>query len=172
MPTIKRGRRAFTLIELIAVIVVLAILAGVAVPKYFDHASRARTSATLGALGNIRTALATYLQNSAVTGTPAYPTAALLATPGAVLQGELPRNPYNNANTVRTVQTSSLAASRNVDGTQGWAYFVDNTASPPTATVWCNSRTATTLTTSGATPVSPPSNNGSTSYGYVTANNL
>ena len=42
--------RAFTLVELIAVIVVLAILAGVAVPRYFDYRERAwvaRTAASL-----------------------------------------------------------------------------------------------------------------------------
>jgi prepilin-type N-terminal cleavage/methylation domain-containing protein len=36
--------RAFTLVELIAVIVVLAILAGVAVPRYFEYSARAKTS--------------------------------------------------------------------------------------------------------------------------------
>lgn len=40
------GRRAFTLVELIAVIVVLAILAGVAIPKYFDFRERALVTAT------------------------------------------------------------------------------------------------------------------------------
>ncbi|MCC7387995.1 MAG: prepilin-type N-terminal cleavage/methylation domain-containing protein [Phycisphaerales bacterium] len=34
-------RRAFTLVELIAVMVVLAVLAAVAVPRYFDHSEKA-----------------------------------------------------------------------------------------------------------------------------------
>lgn len=40
-----RPSRAFTLVELIAVIVVLSILAAVAVPRYFDYRDRAQASA-------------------------------------------------------------------------------------------------------------------------------
>jgi len=50
-------RRAFTLVELVAVMVVLAILSGVAIPRYFDYADRARESADQAALGGIATAL-------------------------------------------------------------------------------------------------------------------
>lgn len=42
--------RAFTLVELIAVIIVLAILAGVAVPRYFDYRERALAAAVAGDL--------------------------------------------------------------------------------------------------------------------------
>jgi hypothetical protein len=148
------------------------VLAGVAIPKYFDHTSRAKTSATLGALGGIRTAVATYLQSTAVSGIPAYPTAIQLATAGVVFQGELPRNPYNGSNTVRTVATAALAASRSVDGTQGWAYFVDNSTTPPTATIWCNSTTTTTVTATTASPLSNGAGSNRTTTGYLTANNL
>jgi MSHA pilin protein MshA len=59
-----RRARAFTLIELVAVMIVLAILAAVAVPRYFDHTTRARQTADEGALAGIRTALHnTYLNN-------------------------------------------------------------------------------------------------------------
>ena len=71
MNTVKNNRRAFTLVELIAVIVVLAILAGVAIPKYFDYTDRARTSSVLGTVGNVRSALASYMANQSVSGTPA-----------------------------------------------------------------------------------------------------
>lgn len=39
-----RTRAAFTLIELIAVIIILAIIAAVAVPRFIDHSSKARAS--------------------------------------------------------------------------------------------------------------------------------
>lgn len=50
----------FTLVELIAVIVVLAILAAVAIPKYFDYSSRAKVSATVADLRMIRQAVLGY----------------------------------------------------------------------------------------------------------------
>ena len=54
MNHVHTNRKGFTLIELIAVIVVLAILAGVALPKYFDYSANAKTSACKGTLGGIR----------------------------------------------------------------------------------------------------------------------
>jgi MSHA pilin protein MshA len=52
-----RIHRAFTLIELIAVIVILAVLSAVALPKYFDYSSEAKNAADEGSIGGINTAL-------------------------------------------------------------------------------------------------------------------
>lgn len=54
--SIPRSARAFTLIELIAVIVVLAVLAGVALPRYFSYRDAALEAADAGALGGIAAA--------------------------------------------------------------------------------------------------------------------
>ncbi len=125
--------RAFTLIELIAVIVVLAILSGIAIPKYFDYAAKAKESATKGALGGMRSSIANFYANSAVNGTAAYPTLAQLTTLGTVLQEAVPLNPYNNSNAVKA---ATWAATPPVAGTEGWAYDV------AVGRVWANSTTA------------------------------
>ncbi len=124
--------RAFTLIELIAVIVVLAILSGIAIPKYFDYAANAKASACKGTLGGVRSAIANFYANSAVNGTAAYPTLVQLTTLGTVMQEALPNNPYNNAS---TVGAATWAATPPVTGAFGWNY--DATA----GRFWANSTT-------------------------------
>ncbi len=140
----SRRRLGFTLIELIAVIVVLAILAGVAVPRYFDYTDRARSSAVQGTLGNVRSAIQNFYANASLTGTPAYPTLVQIQTIGAVLQDQMPQNPYNNLSTI-TAATSVEWNARTVTGTAGWRYFVDNTTNPPTYGFYINSTTNTTV---------------------------
>lgn len=133
-------RRAFTLIELIAVMVVLAVLAGVAIPKYFNYADRAKSSALSGAIGGVRTGIANYFADSSFNGDAAYPTLTELTTVGTVMQEEIPANPYNGLNTVQTV-TSTQADSRAVSSPDqfGWNYFVDNSVDPPVYTFYANS---------------------------------
>ena len=99
-----KRNRAFTLIELIAVMVVLAVLAGVAIPKYFDYADRAKSASLQGALGGIRTGVASFSAESSFTGTAAYPTFAELTTLGTVMQEALPNNPYNGLSAAQSVR--------------------------------------------------------------------
>lgn len=139
----NRMSRAFTLIELIAVIVVLAILAGVAVPRYFDYSNRARTSALQGTLGNVRSAISNFYANASLAGTPAYPTLVQLTTAGTVVVDSFPQNPYNNLNTV-TAATSTEFTNRTVTGSVGWRYYVDNSLATPAYGFYANSSTATT----------------------------
>ena len=128
-----RKSRAFTLVELIVIIVVLAILSGVAIPKYIDYTANAKASAGKATIGAVRTAIANFYANSALTGTAAYPTLVQIQTLGSVMQEALPNNPYNNA---ATIAAATWAATPPVSGVNGFNY--DATA----GRFWLNSNTA------------------------------
>lgn len=54
----KQVQRGFTLIELVMVIVILGVLAAVAIPKFVDLKSDARTAALAGVAGGLNSAAA------------------------------------------------------------------------------------------------------------------
>lgn len=130
----SRTRGAFTLIELIAVIVVLAILAGVAVPRYFDYADRAREASVKGTLGGVRSGIANFYANSSLNGNAAYPTLAQLTAVGTVMQEPVPTNEYNDSAAIRNAngEYDPTASAQAVSGTEGWAY------DPASGRFWAN----------------------------------
>jgi len=134
--------RAFTLIELIAVIVVLAILAGVAVPRYFDYADQARESSVRGTLGGVRSGIASYYANSSMSGTAAYPSFAQLTAVGTVMQEPIPTNELNGSAAVRNAngEFDATASAQAVSGTEGWAY------DPASGRFWANTTTSSANT--------------------------
>ena len=110
--------KAFTLVELI---VVLAILSGVAIPKYFDYAAKAKESACKATLGAVRSAIANFYANTLVNnGTAAYPTLVQMQTTGTVMQETLAANPYNNSSTIAAATYSASAPP--TTGNAGWNY--------------------------------------------------
>ena len=128
-------RTGFTLIELIAVIVVLAILAGVALPKYFDYSAQARASSCKGTLGAVRSGIANFYMNSGLSGPETYPTYAQLNALGTVMQEPIPANPYNNSNVVRDGDGTWVSGNPPVSGAQGWVYDQTN------GKFWANTNT-------------------------------
>src|SRR5687768_2274383 len=78
-------RRAFTLIELLLVLVILAVLAAVVVPKFTGRTEDARIAAAKAEIGGLRTALGTFEVD-----TGRYPTTdeglrALIERPGELI---------------------------------------------------------------------------------------
>ena len=71
-----RNQKGFTLIEIIAVLVILGVLAAVAVPKYVDMMGQAKKSAAQGQIAELKSVLnlgyaKLYLSNQAAPGTAA-----------------------------------------------------------------------------------------------------
>lgn len=87
-----RNRKAFTLIELIMVIVILGILAAVAIPKFVDLSEDAEESACEGLRGNVASACAIYYANEAAKGRSAtFPDTT--TTTGDFIEGGWPECP-------------------------------------------------------------------------------
>lgn len=138
----RAARRAFTLIELLAVVLILAILAGIAIPKFIDLQDRAKQAACRGVLGGVRAGIANFFANKAITaGAPAYPSFAELPDPGVVMTGELAENPYNSKAGIFPMGLGDVG-NRFTNNMTGWAYYVNNSATPPVAVFWANSNTA------------------------------
>ena len=68
--TLRRSRHAFTLVELLIVIIIIAVLAAIAIPKFANTSTRSKESALKADLKLFRNAITTY-QND----TGAYPSA-------------------------------------------------------------------------------------------------
>jgi general secretion pathway protein G len=116
-------RHGLTLVELIVVIAVLAILSGVAIPKYFDYANQTKAGECRKALGIARSGIANYHANTRVnTGTATYPSLAQLQS-GHVLEATMPANPYNDS---AIIQAATWASPPPVSGTAGWNYDAES----------------------------------------------
>ena len=142
-------RAGFTLIELMAVVLILAILAGVALPRFIDYQVRAKEAACKGTLGGVRAGIANYYADQAITaGAAAYPSLAQLTTTGTVMQEQIPDNPYTVTADTYDADEVNTAAKADADdrnllagGDGGWAYF-DGTGGFP-AVFYANTDTGT-----------------------------
>lgn len=137
---------AFTLVELLLVVVILGILAAVAIPQFADSSQEARASSLQSNLAVMRSAVEYYRSNHGgkYPGYPSAggsPTAAITAdqltmasqangataAPGTAGYGfgpyireRLPENPINGLNTVTIVADG--AAFPAADDSTGWIY--------------------------------------------------
>ncbi len=132
-------RRAFTLIELVCVIVVLGVLSAVAIPVYLDHSRDAAAAACRGALGGLRAGIANYYAWSATPaggGASTFPSLAALAAPGVTLAQDIPANPFDRSGAPNNVVDATGQAPGAIIGSDGgWCY------NPDTGEIWANTST-------------------------------
>tara|TARA_R110002072_G_scaffold244831_1_gene404175 strand:+ start:280 stop:744 length:465 start_codon:yes stop_codon:yes gene_type:complete len=137
-------KNAFTLVEVLIVVVILGVLAAVAVPRFASASTDARTSAIQSTVAGVRSSIATFRTNAVIQGNDPYPTLAQL-TDGTVLKIDIPVNSFTNLSMVQSV-TQAQANVRGVSNVEvaGWNYFVDNSSNPPVALFYANTDSMTT----------------------------
>lgn len=147
--TLALHARAFTLLEVMIVIIIVGILAAIAVPQFSNATNDANVSALKAGLGGVRSSIAAFRANAVLAGESPYPTLTELTTRGTVLQSDFPENPYNGSNAVQTV-SQAQANARSVTGSAGWNYYFDNSSDPAVAIFYANSSLAAGMTGSGS----------------------
>ena len=154
---------AFTLIELVIVITILAILAAVAIPAFQNLTARAKDAGTQGALGGLRSAIASYRANEIAEGratTAGYPTlasmqdaadtASSVGNPKVMEQGETPDNPWCSSTTnqcsvatAKDMVSSGALTTRAISTVAGYGAWLYDTA---TGLIYANTSASTAST--------------------------
>ena len=113
-----RTRSAFSLVELVVVILIVGILAAVAAPKMFNTASDARTNSTRASLVVVRDAIELYKAKNA-----SFPTYENLTTElKPYMSGPFPSVQITTTNNNATVRALKGTDPFTPAGTEGWAY--------------------------------------------------
>jgi type II secretion system protein G len=143
---LRTPRSAFTLIEVLIVVVIMAILAATIIPQFTDSSKDAKASAVKFNLHTLRSQIELYRTQH--NGTP--PSATLIEltqstdSSGAAGTGpnypygpyirQVPVNPFTNKNTITTI-TNDPAQASDVTGNGGWLY------NPTTGGIWIDHAT-------------------------------
>ena len=144
----RKHRKAFTLIEVLIVVVIMAILAAVIIPQFAASTSDAKRSALEFNVHTLRSQIELYRiqhgQYPKITNNDlpqlynATNAAGDIGTPGPnypygpYLANQLPVNPYNNSNKVIAVTTPGQKPTAAISGDYGWQY------DESTGSIWPN----------------------------------
>ena len=132
--TIARGvQKGFTLLELMIVVVIIAILASIALPYYFDYIQRSRIIEATTALGDMRSQMEKfYMDNRTYLNAGNCATTAYMAAYNGVAS-----NKFNLSPTVACTATTYRLQASGIGPMAGFTYTIDQTNTKVTvATPW------------------------------------
>jgi len=110
-PAAREGERGFTLIELMIVVAIIAILAGILIPNFVNARAQAQTAACESNLRSIATALELYYADNqiypAAAGAPVQPS--LLTANTVAYLNNTPKDPAAQSGSAMYVLTTTQA---------------------------------------------------------------
>jgi general secretion pathway protein G len=131
-------RKAFTLIEVLIVVIIMAVLAATIIPQFSSSTSDAKNSSLKFNLHTVRSQIELYKvhhlgsyplfakfvdQMTKVTDASGSTTGdATTLIYGPYIQGEVPANPFNGSNAVVAVAATGTVPTGVVGGGAGWQY--------------------------------------------------
>jgi prepilin-type N-terminal cleavage/methylation domain-containing protein len=134
----SKCRNAFTLIEVLIVVIIMAVLAATIIPQFASSTKDAKASNLKFNLTTVRSQLEMYKEQHLSTYPPATDTASLKAQMcgktnqdttvnatsglfGPYIEGDIPTNLFNNSNTVAIVN-GTTAPTGPTGSSDGWQY--------------------------------------------------
>ncbi len=131
-----RNRNAFTLIEVLIVVIIMAVLAATIIPQFSESTKDAKESSLKFNLHTIRSQIEMYKahhMNKAPTSVDTFATQMTGKTKsdgtpdangdyGPYIQGDMPENPLNGSNVVVAVAAAGVEPTDVVAGGAGWQY--------------------------------------------------
>ncbi|MDP1993569.1 MAG: prepilin-type N-terminal cleavage/methylation domain-containing protein [Syntrophales bacterium] len=101
-----RNQKGFTLIEIIAVLVILGILAAVAIPKYFDMQGQAQDKAIQGALAALSSETSQDYAKQLIANPPTASATSFTPTAATVTVGDFTGTIANTTGTITITVTA------------------------------------------------------------------